>query len=165
MFRTKRDARFCQIWMRFFAGPGSFVTVSASSASSKAVLRPVRWSPVLVSSTNSIVYEHLFMSHTQPSASSSYGQAPNFHFIINNALDAYKKRTKKDLLAHPLVTTLESCNSPSTILAVLQEQVQGLDQSGSGDERWTRWLNPTVNVLYTLSGTLGEGAGLVCLRK
>jgi hypothetical protein len=104
------------------------------------------------------------MSHAHPTASSSYNQASNFQLIINNALNAYKKRTKKDLLAHPLVTELQSCNSPSTILAVLQQQLQGLDQSRRSDERWTRWLDPTVNVLYTLSGTLGEGVGLVCLR-
>jgi hypothetical protein len=27
----------------------------------------------------------------------------------------------------------------------------------------TKWLNPTVNVLYALSATLGEGVGLVRL--
>ncbi|KAF8494602.1 hypothetical protein F5888DRAFT_630632 [Russula emetica] len=94
-------------------------------------------------------------------ASSSCNQASNFQLIINNALDAYKKRTKNDLLAHPLVTELQSCNSPITILAVLQQQLQGLDQSRRSDERWTRWLDPTVNVLYTLSGTLAAGVGLV----
>jgi hypothetical protein len=104
------------------------------------------------------------MSHTHPMASSSYNQAFTFQLIINNALDAYKKRTKNDLLAHPLVTELQSCNSPSNILAVLQQQLQGLDQSRRSDGRWTRWLDPTVNVLYTLSGTLGAGVGLVCLR-
>ena len=103
------------------------------------------------------------MSHTHPTASSS-NQSSNFQVIIVNALDAYKKRTKKDLLAHPLVNELQSCNSPSAILAVLQQQLQGLDQSRTSDERWTRWLDPTVNVLYSLSGTLGEGVGLVRLR-
>jgi hypothetical protein len=104
------------------------------------------------------------MSHGHPTASSSYNQASNFQLIINNALDAYKKRTKNDLLTHPLVTELQYCNSPSTILAVLHQQLQGLDQPRTSDERWTRWLDPTVNVLYTLSGTLGEGVGLVCIR-
>ncbi len=104
------------------------------------------------------------MSHTHPTASSSSNKASNFQLIIINALDTYKKRTKKDLLAHPLVTELQSCNSPSAILAVLQQQLQGLDQSRRNDERWTRWLDPTVNVLYTLSGTLGEGVGLVRFR-
>ena len=90
--------------------------------------------------------------------------ASNFQLIINNALDGYKKRTKKDLLAHPLVNELQSCNSSSAILAVLQQQLQGLDQSRRSDDRWTRWLDPTVNVLFTLSATLGEGVGVVCVR-
>ena len=103
------------------------------------------------------------MSHTHPTVSSSSNQVSNFQLIINNALDEYKKRTKKDLLAHPLVTELQSCNTPSAILSVLQQQVQ-LDESRRSDDRWTRWLDPTVNVLFTLSATLGEGVGLVCVR-
>ena len=105
------------------------------------------------------------MSHSQPTASSSSNQASNFQLILINALDEYKKRTKKDLLKHPLVTKLQYCNSSSANLAVLQQQLQGLDQSRRNDERWTRWLDPTVNVLYTLSGTLGEGVGLVRFRS
>ena len=100
------------------------------------------------------------MSHSHPTVSSS----SNFQVVINNALDQYKLRTKNDLLAHPLAAQLQSCNSPSAILAILQQQVQGLDQSRSYDERWSRWLDPTVNVLYGISSTLGAGAGLVCLR-
>jgi hypothetical protein len=102
------------------------------------------------------------MSHSNPTASTS--SSSNFQLIINNALDSYKKRTKNDLLSHPLAAQLQPSKSPSEILAVLQEQVQGLDQSQRSDERWTRWLNPTVNVLYTLSATLGEGVGMVRLR-
>ena len=104
------------------------------------------------------------MSHTHPTASSSSTQSSNFQVILVNALDAYKKRTKKDLLAHPLVTELQSCKSTGAIIAVLHRQLQGLDQSRRTDERWTRWLDPTVNVLFTLSATLGEGVGLVCVR-
>jgi len=104
------------------------------------------------------------MSHTHPTASSS-NQARNFQLIINNALDAYKKRTKNDLLALPLLTELESCSSPSAILATLEQQLQGLDHSRRSDDRWTRWLDPTVHVLYTLSGTLGGGVSMVRLRS
>jgi len=104
------------------------------------------------------------MSHAHPMASSSSNQASNFQLIINNALDTYKKRTRKDLPAHPLATELQSCDTPSAILAVLQQQVQGLDQSRRCDDRWTRWLGPTVNVLFSLSGALGEAVGLVCVR-
>ena len=105
-----------------------------------------------------------FISHSaHRMASSSSSSSTNFQLVINNALDVYKKRTKNDLLAHPLAAKLQSCNTPSAILDVLQQQIQGLDQSRSSDDRWTRWLDPTVNVLFALSATLGEGVGLVCL--
>ena len=100
------------------------------------------------------------MSHSHLTATSS----SNFQLIINNALKAYEKRTKTDLLAHPLASQLQICNSPAAILAVLQQQVQGLDQSRSSEDRWTKWLDPTVDILYALSETLGEGVGLVSLR-
>ena len=99
------------------------------------------------------------MSYSDPTASSS-----NFQLIINNALDSYKRRTKNDLLSHPLAAQLQFSKSPSEILTILQEQVQSLHQSQRNDEWWTRLLDPTVNVLYTLSATLGEGVGLVRLR-
>jgi hypothetical protein len=34
-----------------------------------------------------------------------------------------------------------------------------------GDENLTKWLDPTVRVLYSLSNTLGEGVSLVCFRE
>ena len=106
------------------------------------------------------------MSRTHPTAasSSSSSSSSNFQLIINNALNTYSKRTKNDLRAHPLASKLQSCDSPSAIVAVLQEQLQGLDQSRRTDERWTKWLDPTVDVLYAFSGILGSGVGLVCFR-
>ena len=88
------------------------------------------------------------MSHSHVAAASS----SNFQLIINNALEAYKKRTKIDLLAHPLAPQSQACDSPGAILAVLQQQVrvQGLDT--------------TVNVLFTFSAMLGPGIGMVCSR-
>ena len=98
------------------------------------------------------------MSHTRPTSTSS----SNFQVIFNNALKAYESRTKKDLLAHPLATQLQTCDSHSSILTVLQQQVQELNQSQSSDERLTKWLDPTVKVLHTFSETLGDGVSLVC---
>jgi hypothetical protein len=104
------------------------------------------------------------VSYSLSMASSSESSSSNFQLIINNALKAYEKRTKRDLLAHPLTAQLYSCNSPDAILAILQQQVIGLDQLRSSDDRWTKWLRPTVSVLYAVSATLGEGVGLVSLR-
>ena len=99
------------------------------------------------------------MPHTPPTSTSS----SNFQAIFNNALKAYERRTKKDLLAHPLAAQLQTCDSHSSILIVLQQQVQELNQSQSSNEKLTKWLDPTVKVLYTFSETLGEGVSLVCL--
>ena len=87
----------------------------------------------------------------------------NFQPIFNNAVKAYEKQTKIDLLAHPLAAQLHAYQSSDSILAVLQQQVQELDQSRTSDERLTTWLEPTVNVLYAFSETIGEGVSLVCL--
>ena len=83
--------------------------------------------------------------------------------MFNNALNAYQKRTKKDLLTHPLFFRLQACESPTAILSILQQQVQGLDRSQISDVRWTKWLDPTVRVLHAFFGILG-GVGMVCLR-
>ena len=100
------------------------------------------------------------MSHSHLAASSS----SNFQLIMNSALKKYEKHTKKDLLAHPLAAQLQACDSLSAILAIFQQQFQGLDQSRS-DDRWTKWLDPTVNVLFAFSATVGAGVGLVSPRS
>ena len=101
------------------------------------------------------------MSHSHPTSAPS----SNFQIIFDNALKAYEKRTKKDLLIHPLAAQLQHCNTPSSILDVLQQQVQELNQSQGRNEKWTRWLDPTVKVLYAFSETLGGGVTLVCLSS
>ena len=92
----------------------------------------------------------------------------NYQVIFDNALDAYKKKTKKDLRSHPLLPKLQTCNSPNAVLAVLQEQIPVLDQShgaSSTSDRLTKWLNPTVNVLYAFSAAIGAGINLVSIRS
>ena len=101
---------------------------------------------------------HSPMSNAHPTPASF----PNFQLILSNALKSYEKRTKCDLLAHPLAAQLQACESPGDILAIIHQQVQGLDQSQRADERMTKWLNPTITVLYAFSATLGQGVGLVC---
>ncbi|KAH9001948.1 hypothetical protein EDB83DRAFT_2324510 [Lactarius deliciosus] len=98
------------------------------------------------------------MSQT-PSSSS------NLQAIFNDSIKEYRKKTKKDLLLHPLMGQLQTCNSPADILAVLRTQVQQFEESTSGDDKLTKWLNPTVNVLYAFSAVLGEGVGLITTKK
>lgn len=84
--------------------------------------------------------------------------------MFNAALEAYEKTTKNKLLVHPLAAQLQSCDSPTAILSVLKNIVQKSDQCSSSDERLRNWLDPTVNVLYTLSATIGGGIGLVIFK-
>ena len=97
-----------------------------------------------------------------PMSSSS---SANFQSIFNASLQAYDNKTKNKLLDHPLATQLQSCDSPNTVLTVLQDLVQQFEQCRTSDERLKNWLNPTVNVLYTFSATLGEGVGFVSLSS
>ena len=95
----------------------------------------------------------------------SSSSTPNFRPIFEKALEEYKKKTGKDLTAHPLAVQINGCDSPEAILIVLEGKANELNHSGSCDDRLTKWLNPTVNILNALSATLGQGAGLVSYRN
>ena len=95
---------------------------------------------------------------------STPSSASNFQAIFVTAVKAYEKQTKKDLLAHPLACQLQACDSPASILAVLQGQVDDLDHVRESDERLTKWLDPTVNVFLTFSATISGGVSLVSMK-
>jgi len=108
-----------------------------------------------------------FTTHPSPShlprvtMSSPSTSRSHLDSIFNAALQAYKKKTGKDINSHPLATELQSCHSPDTVLAVLRRQIPSLDQSQSGEEGFAKSLTPIINVLCTLTATLGDGVGLV----
>ena len=95
------------------------------------------------------------MSQSYPRFTPS--SSSNLQSVFNNALTAYEKRTKIDLLAHPLAAQFQYCNTPGAVLALLQEQVQNRVQDGLNKS-----LGSIVNVLHTLSASLGENVILVC---
>jgi hypothetical protein len=98
------------------------------------------------------------MSQTSPPTTPS----SNYRAIFDSTLEAYRKKTKEDLRSHPLLAKFESCHSPDAILAELRQQLLAFDQPGaSRNDRLTRWLKPTVNVLCAFSATIGENLGLV----
>jgi len=94
------------------------------------------------------------MSHT---TSSSF----KFQSVFNVALEEYEKVTKNNLRTHPIATKLQACDTPAAVLSVLHDLTKQFDQTRSNDTRLRNWLDPTVNVLYAFSATLGEGVGLV----
>ena len=96
-----------------------------------------------------------------PSTSTSNS---NFASLFNAALESYKRKTKNDLTSHPLLPSLQSCKSPEAVLTVLKDQIPAFNQSQNGDNELTKWVTPTVNVVYAFSETVGQGVGLVCIR-
>ena len=117
-----------------------------------------RWSPLSPSPQPTTPFSvPAVMSQTHPATTSS----SKFQQIFDNALKEYQRRTKKDLLNHPLADQLQECDTSGGIRAVLQQQVQDLNRSQNADDRLTKWLDPTVNILCSLSDALGEGVSLV----
>jgi hypothetical protein len=86
----------------------------------------------------------------------------NFIAIFSVAQDEYKKLTGQDLRRHPLALKFDTCRSPEDVSRLLQTQAQALSKFHEGNQALMRWLNPTVNILFIFSATLGEGIGLVC---
>ena len=101
------------------------------------------------------------MSHATSESESTSISHSNFDSIFNSALNDYKNRTGQDLASHPLLPTLQACNSLDAVLGVLRNQIPLFGESHNADDRLTKLLIPTVNVLYGFSATLGKGVSLV----
>ncbi len=99
-------------------------------------------------------------SPAQTPASSS-----QFKPILDAALSKYQKKTRKNILSHPLAVELRRCSSVDAILAILQNQAEAFEQFRGGDRRLMEGIGLSVHVLYALSATLGEGVGLVLIGK
>ena len=103
------------------------------------------------------------MAITSTNPTSSTSSPSNLDPIFNAALDAYKARTKQDLTSHPLLPRLQTCDSPDAIITVIREQIPAFSQSSSSNDRVTKLLIPTINVLYAFSAAIGQGTGLVSI--
>jgi hypothetical protein len=85
----------------------------------------------------------------------------NFAAIFQAAESEYEIVTGNPLHTHPFATQLDACHTPEAVSNVFRTQAQVLSKSRKRDERLMTWLDPTVHILFTFSGTLGEGIGLV----
>ena len=101
------------------------------------------------------------MSQTSPESASRY----NYQSIFDGALEAYKRKTGRDLTKDPLLRSLETCQSPDAVLTLLRAQILGPGSSQNRRDKFTTWLDPTVNVINAFSVTIGGGIGLVSLPK
>lgn len=128
------------------------------------------------SSDTQLLYQCTLLSHTVPflprlpltrmshHSSASTILPSNFDTLFNRALDTYEEHTNQDLRSHPLFSRLEVCTSSDEVLTILREQFSEFSRTQNTDVRFTKWLDPTMNVLGVSCNILGEAVGLVCIK-
>jgi fungal STAND N-terminal Goodbye domain len=84
----------------------------------------------------------------------------NFRLILD-ALDNYTKQTGIDLTKNPIAESLQNCDSPDSVLQLLQNRAQAFKDYRDGNHKLVNWLTPVVQVLHGFSPVLSEAAGLV----
>ena len=85
--------------------------------------------------------------------------------ILDAALSEYKSKTGNDLKNNSLAKEIQGCESTEAVLDLIQREARAFDKFRDGGKRLMKWIGPSVNVLYTISTTLGQGIGMVCIIK
>ena len=106
-------------------------------------------------------------SHLSSISDMSQSSSSTFQALLNAALQDYKIRTGTSLIDHPITKQLETCESVSSITAILQEQAQSFREFRENDGKLMKALNSSVDVLCapSISSTLNEAMGLVVRLK
>jgi hypothetical protein len=94
------------------------------------------------------------------SSSETLVSSSQFKAVLDAALGEYKTKTGKDLKDNPLAKELQSCESSEAVLAIIQREAKAFDKFRDGDKWLMKWINPSVDVLFTIS-TLGAGVSIV----
>ena len=89
----------------------------------------------------------------------------NFTAIFDAALNEYKTLTKQDLQTHPFAAAFENSDSTDSVMNIFRKQAQAFDKFRKDDDKLMAWLTQIVNILFTFSGSLGEGIGLVSVQS
>jgi hypothetical protein len=84
----------------------------------------------------------------------------NFQLILD-ALDKYAEETGINLKENPFADKVQGCDSPVSVLSLLQENVKVFKEYRDQNRKFIDCLSPVVQFVHTFSGILGEAAGLV----
>ena len=95
------------------------------------------------------------------SSSQTLVLSSQFKSILDAALSEYKTKTGNDLVDNSLAKELQSCESVEAVLDIFQRQAMAFDNFRDGDKRLMKWIGPSVDVLYAISATLGQGVSMV----
>ncbi|KAF8261176.1 hypothetical protein EI94DRAFT_1705734 [Lactarius quietus] len=84
----------------------------------------------------------------------------NFQSILD-ALDKYEEQTGINLKENPFADKILGCDSPQSVLLLLQENVKLFKEYRDKNRKFIDCLNPVVQFVHAFSDILGEAAGLV----
>ena len=96
--------------------------------------------------------------------SSTAASTSNFRLILD-ALDDYTKQTGIDLTKNPFAEILQNCNSPDSILQLLQDKAQAFKDYRDKHSKLIDGLRPVVQIVHTFSAIFAEVAAFVRSRQ
>ena len=94
-------------------------------------------------------------------SSQTLESSSHFKLILDTALSEYKSKTGNDLKDSSIAKELQGCETADAVLDVIQREARAFDKFKNGDKALMKWIGPSVDVLYTISATLGQGVGIV----
>ncbi len=95
------------------------------------------------------------MSATNETTSPSQANA-NFSKIFEAATHEYRNLTGQDISTHPFSAALDVLKTPDAIIDVFRKQAQVFEKASKDNEKLMAALSPIVQILFTLSVTIGE---------
>jgi len=97
------------------------------------------------------------MSATNQTTSPRRARAnANFSKIFEAAIHEYRNFTGQDLSTNPFSAALDNFKTPEAIIDVFRKQAQVFEKVSKDNEKLMTALSPIVQILFTLSVTIGE---------
>ncbi|KAF8257689.1 hypothetical protein EI94DRAFT_1260448 [Lactarius quietus] len=81
--------------------------------------------------------------------------------LILDAVDKYAEQTGINLKDNPFAVKIKACDSPGTVLLLLQENLKAFKVYRDKNRKFIDCLSPVVKFVHTFSDFLGEAAGLI----
>ena len=83
----------------------------------------------------------------------------NFQLILD-ALDQYLEKTGINLQENTFADKVKNCDSPSTVLLLLEENLKAFKDYREENRKLIDCLKPVVQFFHAFSGILGEASRL-----
>ena len=85
--------------------------------------------------------------------------------LIRDALEDYAKQMKIDLKDNPFAEEVKNCNSPETILQLLEKNKDNFKEYRDKNRKFIDCLDPVVKFVHAFSDILGEASSLVSAER